>query len=184
MTNMKIGLTETIHCAHFIEGHPKCGEVHGHSYKIEITLNGSMDSTRDPDAFVGMLVDFGDIKNLLRKYDHKCLNDFFNPPTAEMFTIILCFDISQYLRDTENSLVDCITVRVYETETSWAEENMKISHDVKYKYEPRLFETDNITPRIKKSKLKVGNKFKMTPVKCNQKKAWSRKKYRRGRKCR
>jgi len=175
---MKIGLTEIIHCAHYLDGHPKCGEVHGHSYKVEITLNGSMDSIRDPDAFMGMLVDFGDLKKVLRKYDHKCLNDFFSPPTAEMFTIILCFDISQYLRDTENNLVNKITVRVYETETSWAEEtmNIRMEEEPEKNFEDcSIEELARYDPSIKREARKLGlisrkKSVRGVKVKCRQKK--------------
>jgi 6-pyruvoyl-tetrahydropterin synthase len=29
---MRPGITEYIDCAHFLPGHPKCGQIHGHTY--------------------------------------------------------------------------------------------------------------------------------------------------------
>ena len=37
---MKLGITEFIDCAHFLPGHPKCGQVHGHTYKVEVIIEG------------------------------------------------------------------------------------------------------------------------------------------------
>jgi len=28
---MRLGITEYIDCAHFLPGHPKCGQIHGHT---------------------------------------------------------------------------------------------------------------------------------------------------------
>ena len=37
---MRLGITEFIDCAHFLPGHPKCGQVHGHTYKVEVVIEG------------------------------------------------------------------------------------------------------------------------------------------------
>ena len=53
-------------------GH-KCGNMHGHSYRVDIHVTGQ------PDAHSGWVVDFGDIKQIvntvLDKLDHATLND-------------------------------------------------------------------------------------------------------------
>jgi 6-pyruvoyltetrahydropterin/6-carboxytetrahydropterin synthase len=60
----------------------KCRNLHGHNYKIAVTLRG------EPDAHTGMFVDLGDVENAVREHilarcDHKNLNDFIDNPTAE-----------------------------------------------------------------------------------------------------
>lgn len=54
------------------EGH-KCARLHGHSYLVEIRIEGV------PDATTGMIVDYADIKAafqpLFDQLDHRYLND-------------------------------------------------------------------------------------------------------------
>ena len=40
---MRLGLTETIDCAHMLPGHPKCGQLHGHTYTVEVVVEGKVD---------------------------------------------------------------------------------------------------------------------------------------------
>lgn len=62
--------------AHFIpafpEGH-KCRQMHGHSFKVEVKITGEY------DAKMGILMDFADIKSVVKPYidymDHACLNE-------------------------------------------------------------------------------------------------------------
>jgi len=78
--------------AHFLprvaEGH-KCRNMHGHSYKFIIYLNGAL------DAQSGWLLDFHDIKlaidPIVEILDHQVLNDIpgLENPTAEVITIWL-----------------------------------------------------------------------------------------------
>ena len=37
---MKLGVIDYIDCAHYIPGHDKCGSLHGHTYKIEVVIEG------------------------------------------------------------------------------------------------------------------------------------------------
>ena len=53
---MKLGIIEYIDCAHFLPGHHKCGALHGHTYRVEVTIEG--------ENKTGMIVDFGDLKAL------------------------------------------------------------------------------------------------------------------------
>lgn len=62
--------------AHYLptmpEGH-KCRRLHGHSFKVEINLLGEI----DPNT--GLLMDFGDIKKIVKPFidmlDHWCINE-------------------------------------------------------------------------------------------------------------
>ncbi len=72
----------TFDSAHFLtEYHGKCEHLHGHTYKLRVTVEGKVQSN-------GLLIDFGILKKIVKeqildKYDHRCLNDFFDNPTAE-----------------------------------------------------------------------------------------------------
>lgn len=73
--------------AHFLPkvmpGH-KCARMHGHSYLIELTLEGEL----DPE--LGWLVDFGDVDErvtpLVEQLDHRVLNEIegLANPTSEL----------------------------------------------------------------------------------------------------
>jgi 6-pyruvoyl tetrahydropterin synthase/QueD family protein len=45
--------------AHRIEGHPKCGRLHGHNYKVRVTLFGYPDRN-------GMILDYGDLDKVVK----------------------------------------------------------------------------------------------------------------------
>jgi 6-pyruvoyltetrahydropterin/6-carboxytetrahydropterin synthase len=84
--SMRLGITEYIDCAHFLPGHPKCGQVHGHTYKVEVVIEGESDRG-------GMVVDFNDLKTrtreVLQKYDHRHWNDVLEFPTVENICALL-----------------------------------------------------------------------------------------------
>jgi len=74
--------TEEIDSAHYLVGYKgKCATLHGHRWKIEIAVSGTR---LDP---LGMLVDFGQVKEIVNELDHKCLNNI--PP----FLIDPAFDV-------------------------------------------------------------------------------------------
>jgi 6-pyruvoyltetrahydropterin/6-carboxytetrahydropterin synthase len=83
---MEIYKEFTFEAAHFLpnvqEGH-KCRRLHGHSYRVRITVDGPV----LPDA--GWVMDFGNIKRsfnpILEQLDHWCLNDIegLENPTSE-----------------------------------------------------------------------------------------------------
>jgi 6-pyruvoyltetrahydropterin/6-carboxytetrahydropterin synthase len=107
---MKLGIVDYIDCAHFLPGHPKCGAVHGHTYKVEIVIEGE---TRD-----GMVLDFADLKkaarNVLAEYDHRHWNDFLEYPSVEN----ICMLLNEKLRA---HLPFKYTLRVWEGHGKWAE---------------------------------------------------------------
>lgn len=69
---MRVELTEGIgfSAAHFIVGHKKCEYLHGHNYRVGLTVEGDEDEC-------GMVVDFIDLKRMMEKicdaYDHRLL---------------------------------------------------------------------------------------------------------------
>jgi 6-pyruvoyltetrahydropterin/6-carboxytetrahydropterin synthase len=76
---MKLGITEYIDCAHLLPGHTKCGRLHGHTYRVDVVIEGEKKS--------GMIIDFADLKdtirNVLGDYDHRSFNEFLEYPSVE-----------------------------------------------------------------------------------------------------
>jgi len=78
--------------AHFLPDHPKCGKVHGHSYRLVVAIEG-------PVRKDGMVLDFSELKDhvektVLDKVDHRLLNDIprlRQPPTVE--NLLLTFAV-------------------------------------------------------------------------------------------
>lgn len=114
---MKIVQAFTFEAAHRLPHVPathRCHRMHGHSYRVELCLEGPV----DPQT--GFVVDFFDIEAafqpLLLRLDHYCLNevDGLANPTAE--------NIAAWIwHRTKPSLPLLAAVRVYETPHCWAE---------------------------------------------------------------
>lgn len=97
-----------------------CHNLHGHSYKLEVTVGGSVESDHTK-SHCGMIMDFKDLKNLVHevavsKYDHSYLNDYFPNPTAEIMVHQIALDILKALPK-EVHLVSC---KLWETTDSYA----------------------------------------------------------------
>jgi len=85
--------------AHYIPNHPKCGVVHGHTYKVEIFLEGELSK--------GMLIDYGVLKEMINnEFDHRLLNDFIEVPTLENIAIYI-IDRIKKLRKFSKIKVKC-----------------------------------------------------------------------------
>jgi 6-pyruvoyltetrahydropterin/6-carboxytetrahydropterin synthase len=73
--------------AHFIYNHPgKCRNLHGHSYKLFVSLEGQA----NPET--GMIIDFDDLSKIVRDkvifpLDHRFLNDMIPLSTAENIVV-------------------------------------------------------------------------------------------------
>lgn len=86
---MRIRLTKSFgfESAHWLPTFPaghKCRRMHGHSFRVEVTVEGEIDPKR------GYLIDYGDISAALEplrdSLDHRCLNEIegLENPTSEM----------------------------------------------------------------------------------------------------
>ena len=114
--------------AHQLPGHKgKCAELHGHSYRVGITISGPIQPIRglSDDGFV---IDFGDlsdfVKPLIKKYcDHKFLNDTLNIPrtTAELIACWFFGAVTKFLEQKGFSMLRVEKVAVQETATGVAE---------------------------------------------------------------
>ena len=98
----------TIDSCHHLSGYKgKCANVHGHTWKIELWFRGQ-DNILDK---VGILVDFGIVKELKDLLDHKDLNKVLKKnPTAENLTMWIFNWLDKKIKDGVE-----IKVRVYET---------------------------------------------------------------------
>lgn len=91
---MLISKEFTFEAAHFLTHfHGKCERLHGHSYKLRVTVEGSLRED-------GMVIDFALLKAFVKEkvidcYDHQNLNDFFENPTAEWVCKKIWEDLSQ-----------------------------------------------------------------------------------------
>lgn len=114
---MRITQAFTFEAAHRLPRVPathKCSRMHGHSYRVELRLEGPV------DLETGFVVDFFDIERafapLLARLDHHTLNDVegLENPTAEI--------IATWIWDrTKPTLPQLNSVVVFETPTCWAE---------------------------------------------------------------
>ena len=108
----RIGRSYRFESAHHLPKVPvghRCRNLHGHNYRVDLTYAGTLDGR-------GFVKDFSEIDDLvaplLAKVDHRLLNDVegLENPTAEI--------IARWFLD---RLPGCESVRVYETDTCWAE---------------------------------------------------------------
>jgi 6-pyruvoyltetrahydropterin/6-carboxytetrahydropterin synthase len=103
--------------AHFIPGHKgKCKDLHGHSYKLEVVVQG------EPDIENHITMDFSDLKDIMKEivddwFDHKMLNDKFIFSTAEYLVGFIGAAVAVKL---PKGVLLC-SVKLWETSTSWAE---------------------------------------------------------------
>ena len=88
----------------------KCNYLHGHNYKVEVWATGKPDDH-------GMVVDFNHIKKVVMALDHVHLNDVLEPATAEWMAVV----IADRLAEKSGDNVSTIKVRVWETDTCYAE---------------------------------------------------------------
>ena len=107
--------------SHFIPGHSKCGVMHGHTWKLSISLSGVV----DPDTH--MVMDFHLLNDIVRThivdiFDHKCINyevpsDFY--PTAETLVEYFSYSLHEFFLPFKN--IDGFYIKLQEGEGGWAE---------------------------------------------------------------
>lgn len=131
---------ETGHALYGYDG--KCKNVHGHSYKLSVTVIGTP-ITDKGNVKYGMVIDFGDLKKIVRReivdvFDHATVFNKNTPhielanelkdrghdvilvdyqPTSENMVIDFADKIKQHLPET----IKLYSLRLQETDTSFAE---------------------------------------------------------------
>ena len=113
-------------CHHLPHYDGACHNIHGHSYKLEVTVSGQV-SKDEKDPKCGMIIDFKDLKAIVKsvavdKYDHSNLNEFFPNPTAEIMVKQIAVDIMSKLPQG----VYLMSCKLWETSTSYAEWNVSL----------------------------------------------------------
>ncbi|UVO30592.1 6-carboxytetrahydropterin synthase QueD [Bradyrhizobium arachidis] len=105
---------EAAHCLPNVPATHKCSRIHGHSYRIEVQLDGPV------DPVTGFVIDFSDLEEslveIVNALDHRYLNEvegLYNP-TAENIAVWIWERLHRKVPQ-----ISC--VRVYETSDAWAE---------------------------------------------------------------
>lgn len=125
----------------------KCRNMHGHRYRAEITIGGELCDIAG-DSSEGMVIDFGDIKQIMMEEVHDVLDHGFMHyskdelcktafdavkehdqkiivvpfiPTAENLAGWIWQKIEGRLEKDYNCMLHVIRVRLYETPNSWAD---------------------------------------------------------------
>ena len=131
---------ETGHALYGYDG--KCKNVHGHSYKLSVTVIGVPISDRSHVKF-GMVIDFSDLKKIVKEeivdhFDHATVfnqttphielaNELINrghhvilvdyQPTSENMVV----DFAQKIKDRLPKNIELHSLKLQETETSYAQ---------------------------------------------------------------
>lgn len=132
-------------CHHLPHYYGACNNLHGHSYKLEVTVGGDL---KKEGSKQGMIVDFKDLKQIVKevaidKYDHSDLNKFFDNPTAEIMVEQMAVDIMSKLPKG----VYLVSCKLWETSTSYAEWNISLDTlvDIAYGHKIAASYADNPT---------------------------------------
>jgi 6-pyruvoyltetrahydropterin/6-carboxytetrahydropterin synthase len=118
----QVSVDETFSSGHALRGYKgKCENVHGHNYKVRVTLEGpELDS-------IGLLYDFTHLKRVIRDIvggvDHKFLNDqapfdVINPSAENLAKYFYDETARKMNAMPEGARITCITI--WETDTTSA----------------------------------------------------------------
>lgn len=124
-------------CAHMLPFHKgKCRNIHGHSYKLDVTVRGQLKSGSD-DPEDGMVMDFSRLKEIvengiLRAYDHSLVlprsaADTIRLDTKIIYTEssptceVLLLDMVGTVRSSLPGELELVAMRLSETDTSYSE---------------------------------------------------------------
>ena len=143
MSDIRITKQFTFETGHALYGYDgKCRNIHGHSYKLSVTVIGKPISDSSNVKY-GMVIDFGDLKKIVNKeivdvFDHATVFNKNTPhvelakelsdrgldvllvdyqPTSEMMVIDFASKIKAQLPDT----IQLHSLRLQETESCYAE---------------------------------------------------------------
>jgi 6-pyruvoyltetrahydropterin/6-carboxytetrahydropterin synthase len=120
----EISVEKSFAAGHALRGYRgKCENVHGHNYRVRVTLAGSeLDST-------GLLYDFVEVKSLLQsiidRLDHRLMNDIppFDKlnPSAENLARYFYEELDRGLKQSAAAVpVKIGEVKIWETDTTAA----------------------------------------------------------------
>ncbi len=116
----EISVDYSFAAGHALRGYKgKCENVHGHNYKVRVTVAGEELNS------IGLLMDFvdlrGSIKALVERLDHRFMNDLepFDKlnPSAENLAKYFCDELGPHVKD-QGLRIQAVTV--WETDTTSA----------------------------------------------------------------
>jgi 6-pyruvoyltetrahydropterin/6-carboxytetrahydropterin synthase len=115
----RISVYDYFSSAHQLKGYEgKCEEIHGHNWKVEIEVEGKGLDT------IGMLIDFKDLKNILKdvidELDHKMLNDIEAFKDINPSSELIARFIHNRIKGELPPGVDILSTSVWESENSKA----------------------------------------------------------------
>lgn len=124
-TVIKVTKSFTFDSAHFLPNHKgKCSSMHGHTYRLEVTVVRENGKLIECGSEEGMVIDFSDLKaivnaEVIEKVDHKLLNEVFPFRTtaenmAAHFFSVLTDKLQPYGVKVEK-------IRLFETPDSYVE---------------------------------------------------------------
>jgi 6-pyruvoyltetrahydropterin/6-carboxytetrahydropterin synthase len=140
MSTLRITKEFRFEGAHALTGYDgKCRHIHGHSYRLFVTVKGTPIATADHPKS-GMVLDFGDLKkivgtNIIDTFDHALIlrkdaalaieigNAYENvvivdfQPTCENIAI----HIAELLKEKLGKNIELYSIKLYETPTSFVE---------------------------------------------------------------
>ena len=143
MSTIRITKRFSFEAGHALYGYDgKCRNVHGHSYKLSVTVIGTPISDNNNVKF-GMVIDFGDLKRIVKSeivdvFDHATVFNKNTPhvelakelldrghnvllvdyqPTSEMMVIDFAEKIKKHLPEN----INLFSLKLQETDTSFAE---------------------------------------------------------------
>jgi 6-pyruvoyltetrahydropterin/6-carboxytetrahydropterin synthase len=112
----RVTKTFSFEAAHQLPWHPgKCRNLHGHTYRLEVSVEGPVD-------LHGVVIDFADLDRVvtdavIAPFDHSYLNDLLDNPTAEN----LAADIWKRLEQAGVGGTSLFRLRLWETADSSVE---------------------------------------------------------------
>lgn len=115
---MKTYISKEFHfdAAHnLINYNGKCEKLHGHTYKLRVTLEGY------PDKRTGMIIDFIELSRIVKekiidKLDHSYINELIEQTTAENISQWIWKELEFSLKSDNYHLYE---ITLWETETSF-----------------------------------------------------------------
>jgi len=127
MTSMIIKTTKsfTFDAAHFLPNHKgKCANMHGHTYRMEVTVVRDNGKLSNEGSDEGMVIDFADLKTLVKaevidRMDHKVLNDVLPFRTTAENIVAHIFQVLTDKLQSRGVIVD--RIKLWETPDSYAE---------------------------------------------------------------
>jgi len=110
MFKHKISRKYAFSAAHRLEGHPKCGRLHGHNYVVEVWLEGPLKE--------GMVVDYGlmdhIVKPVIDEFDHRFIVSHENRDSNCVYTLEALRNKDAVDLPAERSTAECLSKYFYE----------------------------------------------------------------------